>query len=154
MAKMIFRAAFVGTVVSGALVSAIYLLISIIAMLTWQNGDPTSESFPFRLMFALLWFGYLIVIGLASLIVSVPAWLLLFASRYDGAIAAIVLGAGVTFLFVILMKLALASFSLAHEPAWWKGTIIAAIIQAIVGSITGWYVSINISPLRRGELEQ
>jgi hypothetical protein len=133
-----------GTLIAAGVISIIYLMLSALAMFTW---DASGEGFLYRLFWGLLWFGYWFVIGLAFMIVAVPACWLLHVSGHKRVISMITVGVVLGFLFIVLGSFvaSVAFTGTDQDGDWWKGTLVAAAIQAFAGGIVAWLASRSLA---------
>jgi hypothetical protein len=134
----IVRGSWVGTGIAAGVISIIYLLISMLAMITW---DATGEGFPHRFFWGLLWFGYQIIMGLAFMIIAIPAWWLLHISGKKRAISSVTIGVLIGFLLVIVgsFGLSVAFTGTERDEGWWRSVLGAAAIQGFAGGVVAWF---------------
>ena len=139
MVGTIIQGAWVGTFVSTVLIT-VFLLLQVLL----ENYNDRGLS----VGYLLVWAPIQLLIGLGFLIIAAPAWWLLFLSRRRGMLEAIVVGAILGFLFIIVIW---GSGTLAadHDAAWsshlWKRNLKLAAIQAFAGGLTGWFVHRAVS---------
>jgi hypothetical protein len=144
MVGKIILGAVVGTFVSSVLVCVVQFVREIFDRIT---SDVVQDYEAFA--FLLLWFPVQFLIGLGLLVVAVPAWWLLFASKRKSVVETMILGAVLGFVFFILVWGALAlagehssDFSWKH---WLKSMSTTAAFQAFAGAVTGWVVQRTVS---------
>jgi hypothetical protein len=135
----------VGTFLGALSSCVVFLMLEILERVT---SDVVQDYEAFA--FLLLWFPVQIMIGLGLLVVAVPAWWLLFASKRKGGLEAIIVGAVLGFVFVILVWGGSILWGGEHYSSdfwkgWWRNKLTIAASEALAGAVTGWVVHRTVS---------